>query len=164
MPYRVGELGLVLGPCLRAQRDDVGQLAHRLQVAQRGQPREPERVEAVARQQRQVGLDRVEEARRAVMQQFALADRLDDERDLVLAPRPARPRGDRRAEGAVGGGFGAQGRRDQVPLGEQGATDRGQRAQKASLNAAAAASTVRSMCSFVCASDGNQASNWDGGG
>src|SRR5207248_7525129 len=33
-----------------------------------------------------------------------------------------------------------------------------------SENACFAASRVRSTCSSVCASDGNQASNWDGGG
>ena len=36
-------------------------------------------------------------------------------------------------------------------------------AQKTSAKAAAAASTVRSTCSEVWASEGNHASNWDGG-
>ena len=37
-------------------------------------------------------------------------------------------------------------------------------AQRSSLNAAAAASSVSSSCAGPCASDGNQASNCDGGG
>ena len=51
-----GALGVALGVGLRGQRDHVGQLGNRVEVAQLGQPREPERVQAVAREQREVGV------------------------------------------------------------------------------------------------------------
>ena len=46
----------LLGVKLSGQRDQVGQLAHRLEVAQRREPLEAERVQVVARQQGQVAV------------------------------------------------------------------------------------------------------------
>ena len=156
--------GRLLGARLGAQRDDVGQLADGLDVAQLRQPREAQRVEPVARQQREIGLDRPEQARRAVVQQLALADGLDHEGDVGLAAARARPGRGGGAQRAVLGRRGPQGVGQQAALRQQGGVHGGQRhAQNASRKAAAAASTVRSTCSASCASDGNHASYCDGG-
>ena len=47
---------IALGVGLGAERDDVGELGHGVEVAERGQPLEPERVQPVAGQQREVGV------------------------------------------------------------------------------------------------------------
>ena len=53
------------GVGLRAQRDDVRELGDRRQVADRRQPREAERVHAVAGEQREVGIVDLQRARAA---------------------------------------------------------------------------------------------------
>ena len=98
------------------------------------------------------------------MLQVALDDRLDEQRVVVLPP--GRPR--------AGGSGGAQLGREAVGVGERGGEEaavlaqrrreRGERGHLISSKAAAAASSVRVTCSGVWASDGNHASNCDGGG
>ena len=65
LPHGLGHLGAPLDAGLGAERDHVGQLADRLDVAQRGEPLEAQRVEPIARQQREVGLDRAPNSRAA---------------------------------------------------------------------------------------------------
>ena len=127
LPDGVGQLRAALGVRLGAQRDDVGQLADGLDVAQLRQPREAQRVEPIARQQREIGLDRPEEARGAVVQQLALADGLDHEGDVGLAPARARPGRGGGAQRAVLGGRGPQGVGQQAALRQQGGVHGGQR-------------------------------------
>ena len=62
--------------------------------------------------------------------------------------------------GAVGDDRGGE----QAALGAQRLGQALERAHETSANAAAAASTVRAMCSAVCAVEGNQASNCEAGG
>ena len=131
-----------------------------------GQPRQAERVQPVAGQERQVRVLGPEHAPRAVVLQVSLADRFHEQGILLLAPARPRARGRRRAERAVG----RSGARDRG--GQQAAAGlhlRGERVERIghaaiSAKAAAAASSVRLTCSGVCASEGNQASNCDGGG
>ena len=100
------------GVRLRAERDHVRQLAHRLQVAERRQPREAERIEVVARKQPQAGVGRIEQPSGAVVDEIALQDALDQQRVVRGAltaslrtpppaarttPPPARRRARRRA-------------------------------------------------------------------
>jgi hypothetical protein len=91
LPHRLGQLVALVGARLSAERDDVGELAGGLEVAERSQARQPQRVEPIARQQRQIGLDPIEQAGLAVVQQLALPDRLDDEGDVGLVAGRARP-------------------------------------------------------------------------
>ena len=56
LPGRVGALGVALGVRLRARARSRRRARHGLEVAELGQPREPERVQAVAGQQREVGV------------------------------------------------------------------------------------------------------------
>ena len=78
---------------LRRERDQVGQLADRLEVTERGQPLEAEGVEVIAGEQGQIGVGADHHARLPVVQQVTLANRLDHER--VLAPRLRRSRAGR---------------------------------------------------------------------
>ena len=55
VPDRGHPLGVALGLRLGRERDHVGQLRHRREVAQLGEPGQPERVQAVAGQERQIG-------------------------------------------------------------------------------------------------------------
>ena len=137
--------------CAWAQRgDDVGEDGDRLEVAERGQPREPERVQPVAGQQREVGvLGHARTRPVAVVLQVALADRLDE-----------RARTRRRAHGRARPGRGALARGGRVrregspPRRRAGrrrraapAASRRASAHPISANAAAAASSVRVTCS-----------------
>ena len=94
-------------------------------------------------------------------------DGLDHERDVVTMTRGARARAASAPSGASRAA-GAGGRRvaEQAALVAHRGGEALQRAlhQPISAKAAAAASSVRSRCAAVCASDGNQASNCDGGG
>ena len=94
---------IALGVRLRAQRDHVGQLGHRLEVADRREPLEAERVQAVAGQQRQVRIVRL--ARRARRRSAAGSPR--------GSPPPAagRPRRAPATASPCGCGAGAVGRR-----------------------------------------------------
>ena len=125
-------------------------------------------------------------ARGAVVQQVALVDRLDQQLVLLAPARRARARGGELrgaadAVAVVDGDVGAtsvaisppsraaasRSRSSASPSGQRfGATGDAHRrhAMASSANAAAAASTVRSICSAVCASEGNHASNCEGGG
>src|SRR3954471_19987118 len=85
VPHGARALGVALGVRLGAQRDDVGQLGHRVEVPEGGEPlarggspggggpRGPERVRASARQQRQVRILRAHDAARGVVLEVALA-------------------------------------------------------------------------------------------
>ena len=112
---------------LGAQRDDVGQLQDSLDVPQARQPREAQGIEPIARQQGEIGLDRPEEARGAVVQQLALVDGLDHEGDVRLAPVRARPGRRGGAERAVLGGRGPEGVGQQAALRQQGGVHRDER-------------------------------------
>ena len=57
VPDGLGALRVALGVGLRAERDHVGELGHRVEVAERGEPLEAERVQAIAGEQREVGVD-----------------------------------------------------------------------------------------------------------
>ena len=95
MPRRGGPLHVSLGVGLRGQGNDVGELGHRLQVADLRQPRQSHGVQAVAREERQVGVLGPQHAPRAVVLEVALDDRLDEQRVVGLAPVRARAgRGD----------------------------------------------------------------------
>ena len=91
---------------------------------------------------------------------------LDDEGDLVAVRRGARTGRGQRAERRRAVPFGSQRSRQQPTLGAHRLLEATHHLcpHATSANAAAAASTVRSSCSSLCASDGNQASNCDGGG
>ena len=69
-----------------------------LEVAERGEPLEPERVEVVAGEQRQVGVGARDDPAVRVMEQVALAHRLDEQRVLagLRAPGPLARGGDER--------------------------------------------------------------------
>ena len=56
LPDGVGARRVALGVRLRAQRDHVGELGHGVEVAERGEPLEAERVQPIAGQQREVGV------------------------------------------------------------------------------------------------------------
>ena len=164
LPDGVGQLRALLGARLGAQRDDVGQLADRLDVAQLRQPREAQRVEPVARQQREIGLDRAEQARRrrsaaARPRGWPRSRRRRPPRGRASAGRPRRRRPS--APSSVGAGPRASASRP--PSASRAPCTAASAAQNASRKAAAAASTVRSTCSASCASDGNHASYCDGG-
>ena len=85
VPYGVGARGVTLGVRLRAQRDHVGQLGHRVEVAERGEPLEAERVEPIPGQQREVRIVGPDDAPGRVVLQVALADRLDEQRVALAA-------------------------------------------------------------------------------
>ena len=68
---------------LRAEADQIGELADRVGVGEGREAFDPERVEVVAGEQGEVGVVAGDEARLAVVQEVALADRLDDERVLA---------------------------------------------------------------------------------
>ena len=164
LPDRAGALRIALGVGLRGERDHVGELRDGREIAQLGKPGEAERVQAVAGQQRQVGVVRAHDASGAVVLEVALDDRLHEQRVVLLAA--GRARAGRRGGAELG--------REAVGVGERGGEkaavlaerrrERGQRGHLISSKAAAAASSVRVTCSGVCASEGNQASNCDGGG
>ena len=141
---------------LGAERDDVGELGDRLEVAEGGEAREPEGVELVAGEQRQVAIVVAQPAPVAVVQEVALADRLDDERDVVGRDRPraGRPRRARRARGSPSAApaRASSASASSPPCAAQRAGRRSSVASVGTLtaisaNAAAAASTVRSTCS-----------------
>ena len=89
-------------------------------------------------------------------------NRLDDEGVGGRVRGGARAGGHAGAELATSAGGERVGQ--QPALVAQRGADLVQCGHQSSANAAAAASTVRSMCSLVWASDGNHASNCDGGG
>ena len=98
-------LGAV-GVELRAERDQVRELADGRKVAQPGELLEADRVEVVAGQQPQIGVGAHDHARLAVVEEIALANRLDHERVSGGLVGRGRPGGD---EGAERGGRGRVG-------------------------------------------------------
>ena len=68
LPDRPRELAIGAGVRLRGERDHVGELGHGVEVAERGQPRQPERVQLVAQQQRQVDVLASDDQRLAVVE------------------------------------------------------------------------------------------------
>ena len=122
----------------------------------------PERVEVVAGEQRQVVVVAGEQPRLAVVEQVALADRLDDR-----ATR--RPR--RRAAGSTqrAAEIGVALARAELPRARSRSASRSADPfaafiRRTSARESAAASRVRSIASSSWASETNQASNCDGGG
>src|SRR3954470_16944955 len=146
-PERLDQLRPALGGRARAQRDEVRQLGHGVEVARLGEPLEAESVEGVAGQQPQVGVHARERARLAVVQQEALVHRLENERVVAVEATGRR----------VGDGVRPERRVHR-------AGDLGEGAHATSANASRAASSVRRTCSSPCTSDGNHASYCDGGG
>ena len=172
VPQRLGELGVAAAWACAHSEITSASSAHRREVAERGEPREAERVEAVAGQQREVGVGARSSRGVAVVQQVALVDRLDEQ--LVLR-RAAAARGPAAAIAA------ARGRRGGDLVADPRAPRRAGRPRRASAAASRASALTAppvelgegrrappracsSMCSGVWASDGNQASNCDGGG
>ena len=181
LPDRLGQVGAALGARLGAQRDDVGELRDGVEVAERREPREAERVEPVAGEQREVGSS--SPGQRAARRSAGGSPRGSPRRRTRPRPRAAALRGPaaatpprapvaRRigARGAAGRPRPARARRRHAArsapqLADACGSAEGSAAVRAPpANAAAAASTVRSMCSGPWASDGNHASNCDGGG
>src|SRR6266550_1982820 len=74
-----------VGPELRAERDQLGQVGNRLDASDLRDPDQPVRVEVVAEQERRVFVDGIEEAWVTVMDEVALVDRLEPERALSLS-------------------------------------------------------------------------------
>jgi hypothetical protein len=72
---------------VRAQGDQLRQLAHGVDVARGGDPHEPVRVQVVAEEERGVGVARREQARAAVVGEVALVDGLEAERVRLRAER-----------------------------------------------------------------------------
>ena len=83
----------------RAERDHVGQLGHGARVAERDQPREAERVQPVAGEQREIGLGR--RARRAARRSAAGSPRRSP-RPAARTPRAGPPRAGPRRRRAAG--------------------------------------------------------------
>ena len=165
-PERLAARAIATADEQRAQRDDVGQLADGVEVAERDEALEPERVEAVAGEQREVAIVAGHDPPGPVVQQEPLVDRLDQELVFVRVRLRARPGGrDPRRGHAV-----ARGRRpldraaQRLALRRDDLAEALERAHASTANASAAASIVRSTCSASCASEGNHASNCDGGG
>jgi hypothetical protein len=87
---------------LRREADQVGQLAHRVEVACGGQLLEPERIEVVAGQEPEVAVGAHDQARLLVMEKVALPNRLDEHRVLLRGiARPGTGRRQRAERGLV---------------------------------------------------------------
>jgi hypothetical protein len=69
----------------RAEGDQLGELGDRVDVACRGNANEPVRVEVVAEQERELVVRRCKEARASVVAEVALVDRLEPEREALVA-------------------------------------------------------------------------------
>ena len=155
LPCGLRRLRVALGVRLRRARDHVGQHLDRLEVPELGQAR-PGRARRAGRRRAAPGRD-PRGAGRARRRSAGGSPR--------RSPRPARRSPGRRARPATPSCVGSVTvSASRPPLGSDRGRERLERAHSISANAAAAASSVRSTCSGVCASDGNQASNCDGGG
>ena len=147
--------GAALGARLGAERDQLGEIVHRLDAARRRDPHEAVGVEVVAEEQSRIGVGRLEQPRRAVVEEVALVDRLHARGRTAprrAARRRARPRAPRRA-GASRPTTGSR------PPPRTRASPRG-RAQLP--RSSPTASIVASISSSPCASETNMHSNWDG--
>ncbi len=134
-----------------AGRDQLGERRHRVEVAGGGDPDEAVRVEVVAEQERNVSLRRREEARPSVVDEIALVDRLEPEREALRRKRP---------EDALALRLGAQLLAPERALGRRLGGERVEERQ--SPKKSPTASAVRSMSSSECASETNRHSNCDG--
>ena len=72
---------------VRAQREELGERTHRLDVSKRGDADEPVRVEVVAEEDRACRGRRRERARPAVVEEVALVDRLEPDGEALLGER-----------------------------------------------------------------------------
>ena len=79
---------------LRAERNQVGELSDGRKVAQPGELLEADGIEVVAGQQAQIGVRADDHARLAVVEEVALANRLDHERVSGGLIRSGRSSGD----------------------------------------------------------------------
>ena len=87
LPDRARRVGGTVG--LGRRRDSIGRLGYRLEVSELGKAREPQGVELIAQQQRQVGVVGANDQRFVVVQPVALEDHLEKP---VPRTRSARPR------------------------------------------------------------------------
>ena len=155
---------------LGAEADQVGELVDRGGVAEGGEAFDAERVEVVAGEQGEVGVVAGEQPRLAVVEEVALADRLDDEG--VLGGRrggAGAGRGERAEDRRLGGSttwgeIGVSSSRSWAASDARGPFGRARLIASASSSDSAAASRVRSTAASSWARETNQASNWEGGG
>ena len=68
-----------LGVKLSRQRDQVGELANRLEVTERGESLQPARIQVVAGQQGELRVDCRDDPGPSVVEQVSLSNRLDQE-------------------------------------------------------------------------------------
>src|SRR5947208_16697923 len=80
-------LATVLGPELRAERDQLAHVRNGLDRARGGEADEPLRVQVVAQQENRVPVARGEETGAAVVDEIALVDRLDGHAEAGLGER-----------------------------------------------------------------------------
>ena len=147
----------VLGLQMRAGRDQVGKRRHRVELAGRGNADEPVGVEVVAEQDRLLGFGICEEPRPAVVDEVALVDRLEREREPLRRKR----REDRR-ELALAVGQERPAPRAGSPRRPPPPASPRARAAAQEAKKSATASMVWSMCSSSCASETKRHSNWEG--
>ena len=155
---RLPVAGSPLGPRLGAEREQLGEVSHRRDVALRGDADEPVREERVAEQERDVGIGRREEPRAPVVEEVALVDRLEPER------QPGSGTSGEKTGSALTLARGEQRRAPERALGRppRRRSRRRARLAHASKNARTAA-TVASTSASPCAVETNRHSNWDGG-
>jgi hypothetical protein len=84
---RLAVTGEPVGAQLGAQRDQRGEVVHRLYWPRLGDADEAVRVQVIAEQEHRVGVGRLEQARATVVQQVALVDRLEAECVPLLGER-----------------------------------------------------------------------------
>ena len=155
------------GRVLRPQDPDLALLAgDRLYALGLAHLAELGDLEAVAGEQREVRVLGADDAARPVVLEVPLDDRLDEQRVGPLAAGGARPGRREGAERPVVAPHVGDGGGDQPAVGAERVGQPVERllGHAISAKAAAATSSVRVTCAGVCASDGNQASNCDGGG
>jgi hypothetical protein len=90
-PIQASRRPPLLRPEMRASRDQLGERRDGVEVAGGGDPDEPVRVQVVAEQERDVSVRRREQARPAVVDEVALVDRLEPEREALRRERPKTP-------------------------------------------------------------------------
>ena len=144
-----------LGARLRAERDQLGEVVHRLDAAGRRDPDEPVRVEVVAEQQRRVG-DRP--GRRAAAGRSGAGSPRRSSRRRARRPARRAPRRRRRSR-ARRPGAATRPRAGSPPPPRRRASPR-RRPQLSKKSPTA--SIVLSISSSPCASETNMHSNWDG--
>ena len=142
-----------VGRNLRAERDQVGQVGDGLDLFERCDADEPVRVEVVAEQDRRVEIGRSEEAGTAEVEEVALVDRLEPEREARLGER----REDRLELTLVVGAQRGGPERALPPRPPRRSSPRAQLPKNS-----ATASTVRSISGSPWASETNIASNCEG--